>query len=286
MADDALTWRGIGKSARALASRFSRDRFLKTVFTGCIKVGKSKGNPIRGNLVAAGLREAANHVMHGLSPDEEVRACVWFVQALDTDTVTRKQRASYIIKAGLTDAFVKDVLKIDVKRYAADLNDMINGLNRATHVRPKTVLTDGLKIRRMFRNVLDGIDALLDAAEESRAAVEDAVGTAMHTAVFEKLIAEAIQELDELSTHTAIDHHLLDEINVEEMDAETISYLVTGSVVVDLQYGSGSDVASGMGTRTNDEYPYEAKVNCAIINPLAVEAGDIELKVDTSSFYE
>ena len=284
--DERLTWREIGKSSRALASRFSRDRFLKTVFTGCIKVGKNKGNPIRGNLVAAGLREAVNHVVHELSPDEEVRACIWFVQAPDTDTLTRKQRANYIIKAGLPDALVKDVLKIDVKGYADDLNDMINGLNRATHVRPKTILSNGLKIRQLFRDVLEGIDALLDAAEESRAAVEDVVGGAMQTAVFEKLIADAIQELDELSTHTTIDHHWVDEIKVGEMDATTISYVVTGSVIVELQYGSGSDVANDIGFRMTDDYPYEATVECSIVDPLNVDADDIVVKVDTSNFYE
>lgn len=101
-----------------------------------------------------------------------------------------------------------------------------------------------------------------------------------------KRIGEAIQELDELSTHTAIDHHWIDEIMVEEMDAKTISYLVQGTVAVELQYGSGSDVASGIGFRTTDNYPYEAEVEVAINDPLTVSVNDIALKVDSSSFYE
>jgi hypothetical protein len=286
MAGDVPTWREIARASRALALRFSRDRFLKTVFTGCIKVGKSKGNPIRGNFVAAGLREAVNHIIHKLSPDEEVRACKWFVQAPDTDTVTRKQRANYIIKAGLPDDFVKDVLKIDVKAHASDLIDMINDLNRATHVRPDTILTDGTAIRRMFSDVIAGIDDLLGAAEDNREAVQGAVGMAMHNAVFERLIFETIEELDVLSTHTTIDHHWIDSIEVEEMDANMISYLVTGTVAVELQYGSGSDVAADIGFRTTDSYPYEATVECSIADPLTVDADSIDLKVDASSFYE
>lgn len=284
--EDVPTWREIVRASRALASRFSRDRFLNTVFTGCIKVGKTRSNPIRGNLVAAGLREAVGHVIHKLSPDEEVRACEWFVQAKDTDTVTRRQRANYIIKAGLPDDFVKDVLKFDVKGHADELIEMVNGLNKATHVRPNTILTDGAVIRRMFMDVVSGLDGLLDAAEDSSKAVEDEVATAMHNAVFEKLIGEAIQELDELSTHTAIDHHWIDEIKVEEMDAATISYLVKGTVAVELQYGSGSDVANDIGFRTNDSYPYEAEIEASVTDPLKVDVGDIRLKVDNSSFYE
>jgi hypothetical protein len=64
MRNEIATWREISQSSRALAKRFDRDKFLKTVFKGCIKVGKSKSNPIRGNFVAAGLREAVGHIIH------------------------------------------------------------------------------------------------------------------------------------------------------------------------------------------------------------------------------
>jgi hypothetical protein len=37
------------------------------------------------------------------------------VQATDTKTVTRQQRASYIVKAGLPDDFVSGTLGIDVR---------------------------------------------------------------------------------------------------------------------------------------------------------------------------
>jgi len=286
MTNEIATWREISEASRALAKRFDRDKFLKTVFKGCIKVGKSKSNPIRGNFVAAGLREAISHIIHKLSPDEDVRACVWFVQAPDTDTVTRRQRANYIIKAGLSDQFVKDILKFEVKPHADELIEMVNALNRSTHVRPNTILADGSKIRRIFSEVLDGINALLDAAEESRDFIEEAVAGAMQTAVFEKMIGEAIQELDELSTHTAIDHHWVDEIVVTDMDANTIYYEVTGSVVVELQYGSGSDVANDIGSRDTDEYPYEAEIELPISDPLTVTASDVRVKVGTSSFYK
>jgi hypothetical protein len=278
-------WRQIKRMARTVVRRCGRDRFLKTVLKGSMRVGRSWRNPIRGNLAAAGLREAVGHVIHKLSPDEEVRACVWFVQAPDTPTVTRRQRANYIIKAGLPDPFVADVLKFDVKAHADELIEMVNGLNRSTHVRPTTVLTDGAEIRRMFVDVLSGLEDLLDAAEDSRKAVEQGVGTALHNAVFEKLIGEAIQELDELSTRTAIDHHWIDEIEVVEMDASEITYRVSGTVAVELRYGSGSDVANDIGFRSSDSYPYEATVTAASADPISIDAGDIDLKVDNSSFY-
>jgi len=52
------------------------------------------------------------------------------------------------------------MLKFDVKAYADELIDMINDLNRSTHVRPNTILTNGAEIRRMFVEVLSGIGSL------------------------------------------------------------------------------------------------------------------------------
>jgi hypothetical protein len=286
LAKRSTTWRDVRKAQRDLLARFPHDAFLRTVLSGCIRVARDKDNPIRGNLVAAGLREAVGHVLHGLSPDAQVRNCCWFVQATDTKTVTRNQRASFIIKAGLPDDFVRDILRIDVKAYAADLIEMMNRLNASTHVRPDTILVKAGRIREMMMDVSSGLLALLDAADESRREVTRAVGAAMQDAVFMNLISESIGELDELSTHTSVDGHEIDTIEVTRLDALVIAYRVTGIVEVDLQYGSGSDMANDIGFRSDDSYPYEATVTGSASDPMTLDADDVQINVDTRSFYE
>lgn len=100
------------------------------------------------------------------------------------------------------------------------------------------------------------------------------------------MILDTIQELDELSTHTRIDGHWIDEIEVRRLDAREIEYCVTGEVEVELQYGSNSDVASDIGMRSDDSYPYKVKVVAEAGKPLDIDAEAIRLTVDTSSFYE
>lgn len=280
------SWREILKFRREVLARFPDDRFLRTVFDGCLRVGRDKGNPLRGNFVASGLREAAGHVLHSLAPDDEVRRCVWFKQAEDTPTVTRRQRASYIVRAGLPDNFVEGALAIDVSAYTKPLIDAIDGLHKATHVRPDTILTKGTKIREMFHEVLLGIDHLMDASSDSRDAVKQAVADAMHDAVFENLISETIQELDEISTHTTVDGHSIDTVEVLKLNATEIDYRVTGQVEVELQYGSNSDIANDIGYHIDDSYPYVATVSCKAAEPMNIKADDIRLAVDNSSFYE
>jgi hypothetical protein len=263
-----------------------KDQFFETVLAGCFRVGQDKENPLRGNFLASGLREAIVHVLHSLAPDEAVRACVWFVQAKDTPTVTRQQHASYIVRAGLPDQFVSKTLKIDVREYTKPLIEVMDGLNKATHVRSDTILSKGTKIRQMVQDVLLGIDQLLHAAAGSREAITGAVADVMHATVFEKLISEVIQKLDEVSTHTTVDGHQIDEVSVTKLDSVEISYRVTGEVEVELQYGSNSDMDNDIGFRQDDSYPYVVTVTCAVAQPMDLRADDLDVTVDNRSFFD
>lgn len=280
------SWTDVDDARRAVLASLPRDRFLKTILKGVMRAARDKQNPIRGNLVASGLRELVTHVLHTLAPDDEVRRCVWFEQAKDTRTVTRAQRARYIVQAGLPDAFVKDRLKLDAARLAKPLLEAMDGLHKATHVRADTVVRKGSDVRAMLYDVLVEIPALLDETEVARDRINDAVSGALHNAVFESMILDTIQELDELSTHTRVEHHWIETIEVKRLDAEHIDFVVTGEIEVELQYGSDSDVANDIGMRSSDSYPYRAKVSGEAGNPLEIDPNAIRLTVDTSSFYE
>ena len=73
-------WQGILDLKADLLESFPDDRFLKKIVKGVMRVARDKKNPIRGNLVASGLREVTGHILHSLAPDEAVRDCVWFVR--------------------------------------------------------------------------------------------------------------------------------------------------------------------------------------------------------------
>jgi hypothetical protein len=283
---EKISWTEVGQVKRDLIGLVPGDRFLKKLCKGAIQAGRDKANPIRGNLVASALRELATHILHSLAPEDEVRRCVWFEQAQDTKTVTRGQRARYIVQAGLPSDFVTEKLKVDASAMAKPLLDAMDTLHKATHVKPETVIHKGSAVRAMLFEVLGELHILLEEAQQARHAIKHAVATALHNAVFESLILDTIQELDELSTHTRIDGHWIETITVRRLDATHIDYRITGEVEVELQYGSNSDVDNDIGMRSDDSYPYRAKVNAKAAKPLDIDTETIELTVDTSSFYE
>lgn len=282
----STAWGDVKDARRDLITFLPRDRFLRKLCKGAIKAGRDKTNPIRGNLVASALRELATHVLHSLAPDDEMRRCVWFEQAKGTKTVTRGQRARYIVQAGLPDDFVKDKLRVDPTAMAKPLLDAMDKLHKATHVRVETVVRKGSAVRDMLYGVMTELHALLEDAGEARASIKNAVGSALHNAVFESMILDTIQELDELSTHTRVDGHWIEEIEVRRLDATEIEYRVIGEVEVELQYGSNSDVANDIGMRSDDSYPYKVRVVAEASKPLDINAEAIRLTIDTSSFYE
>jgi len=282
----SVTWRDVEDARRELINLVPRDAFLRKICKGAVKAGRDKTNPIRGNLVASALRELGTHVLHSLAPEDEVRRCVWFQQAADTKTVTRGQRARFIVQAGLPNDFVEQKLKVDAGAMARPLLEAMDKLHKATHVRAETVVHKGSAVREMLYDVLSEIHALLEDASQARDAIKEAAGATLHNAVFESMILDTIQELDELSTHTRVEGHMIDQISVRRLDAAEIEYRITGEVEVELQYGSNSDVANDIGMRSDDSYPYRAKVIAAAAKPLDIDASAIRLTVDTSSFYD
>jgi hypothetical protein len=108
----------------------------------------------------------------------------------------------------------------------------------------------------------------------------------MHHAVFENLISETIQELDELSTHTTVDGHYIDTVEVMSLTATRIEYAITGQVEVELQYGSNSDVRKDLGFRQDDSYPYHAMILSNPAKPMEIQPKNVTLQVDNSSFFE
>ncbi len=286
LARQNIDWNDIAELRADLMGLFPDDGFLEKLIKGVMRVARDKKNPIRGNLVASGLREVTGHIMHSLAPDDAVRECVWFEQAKDTKTVTRRQKAHYIVHAGLPEDFVKDALKLEMADYTKPLLDAFEALNKSTHVRSETIVRKGSVVRQMIHEVLESLLDLLHAAAAGRERIVRATAGVMHHAVFVNLISESIQELDELSTHTTVDGHYIDTVGVRSLTATRIEYTITGQVEVELQYGSNSDVRNDIGFRQDDSYPYHAVILSNPAKPMEIQPNNVTLQVDNSSFFE
>lgn len=278
-------WPEIRAKGESLAAEHPDDHFMKTVLEGAFLVGESE-NPIRGNLCAAAMRELTGHVLHSMAPDERVTACRWYELVKDTRGPTRMQRVTYIVQGALPTDFVEKVLKLDLSKIARPLLKTIERLNRSTHVREETILNDDEEIRVLVDDALDGLLDLYDSARTCRDEVHRSLRTEVFDAVLERLISETMQELDELSTHTSVDGHEIDDYTITLVDDEFIELTVAGTVYVELQYGSRSDIRNDMGAVLSDSYPYTASMKARVIEPQRILQDSVVVSVDNSAFYE
>lgn len=280
-----LTWRDLEALSAQLVGRFSDDVFVAQVLAGALRVGEDAGNPIRGNLLAAAARELVTHILHELAPDEDVQACAWFVQNPETETITRAQRARYIIHGGLRPAYVRDTLELDPTPYVRPLTRAMSELNRRTHVKRDTVLSDDVAIRELAADILEILMDLLDIAAECRTLILAKLRDGVDQAILDRTISDVIGDVDELSSHTLVDELAIEGVEVAALSAREIRFGVEGTVYVTLQYGSGSDFRRGDGATMTDNYPFRATVIAHAGEPERFD-GVVDIDVDTRSFYD
>lgn len=279
------SWPELRQRGDAFLREIPQDDFAATVLAGAFQVGESR-NPIRGNLCAAAIREVAGHVLHALAPDSRVSKCCWYKQEPKTNGPTRQQRAIYIVQGGLPIDFVTKTLKLDHKAVCRPLIKAMDRLNRATHVREETILTDDKEIRRLVDDALTGVLDVFAATRECQEEVHKQLADEIHDAVFDTFLTETLQELDELSTHTTVDDHHVSEVRVLNVDEEFINIVANGTVYVELQYGSGSDLRNDMGAVISDSYPYSARMKSKVRSPNEIIKETVDVSVDNRSFYE
>lgn len=278
-------WSEIRAKGESLAAEHPDDHFMKTVLDGAFLVGESE-NPIRGNLCAAAMRELTGHVLHSMAPDQRVTACGWFEPVKDTKGPTRLQRVTYIVQGALPKDFVENVLKLDLSKIARPLLKTIERLNRSTHVREETILDDDEEIRVLVDDSLDGLLDIYDAARTCREEVHRSLRTEVFDTVLDAFLSETFQELDELSTHTSVDGHEIDNYTITFFNDEFIELAVAGTVYVELQYGSRSDIRNDMGAILSDSYPYAASMKARVVEPQRILRDSVVVSVDNSAFYE
>ncbi|MET4245493.1 hypothetical protein [Bradyrhizobium sp. RT10b] len=279
------SWPELRKQAFAFLREFPDDGFMPRVLEGALHVGESN-NAIRGNLCALALREITGHLLHTWAPDTRVSNCCWYNQEANTERPTRQQRATYIVQGGLPVAFVTDTLQLDHDAVCRPLIKAMDRLNKATHVREKTLLTDDAAIRALVDAALNSLIDLFKAARDCQQEVHRQLAGEIHDAVLDTFLGETLQELDELSTHTLFDYHQTEDIQVMSIDDELIHLKVSGTVYVDLQYGSNSDMRNDMGAVISDSYPYTARLQSKARSPGDILKDTVDVSVDNSSFFE
>jgi hypothetical protein len=275
----------LSKTARVskrLTSQFQRD-----IFAAALKSFEQLDNPLRVNNFATGLRELSRILLAELAPNESVRACVWYTEALNKDgavVITRAQRVQYAVQAGLPEDFVKNTLQVDVKATIDEFTQLIKHFNELTHITESAFGTSKTAAKALANQSLEFFISLFETIDECRQQVLTELESHANDAITEELMSTSVEALDEIATHHTVNGAGIEHLRIVQMDSETLVFKAKGFVDCELQYGSDGDFSRGDGVRHDDSYPLSCELVADISTPLKLEVQN--LHVDNSSFYE
>jgi len=262
-------------------------KFQRDLFEAALVSVQALENPLRLNNFSTGFRELVRDVFDHLAPNEQIKQCSWYVPDPSSATgVTRAHRVSFVIHGGLAPEFAEEELNIDIQSEQKGLVQAVGTLSKFTHVTPATFNLPPEDVDRYVKQACEALRGVLVAAEEARGVLVDAIAGQIEDEVVAAVISETIMSVDEIASHHSIDEVEINDIEVIGIGATEIEFLVHGSIGVELQWGSNSDVRNDNGAVMAENFPLSMKLRSSVDDPRAVEGVEDSLSVDTSDWYD
>ena len=280
---DVSQWSGALPSRELVDGVRSRlpDDFSRRQLDGALAVLTQENNPARANQSASSFRELIAHVLETMAPDADVMRCTWFKQDKNIEGPTRRQRALYACRGGLTDEFLKDRVGIKPETLHAGLGPAFQELNKRTHVRPDTELKTDEEIEEFAETALAALEDLFETIDEMKGRVATALSRALSGAATGAFINQTIAELDEISGRYETGIVLIDDPEILSLEADRIRCRFTGTVGVTLMAGGGHDPVE-----FHNSFPFDCETSAPAMTPEAFDAADTTVEVDVSSWRE
>jgi len=258
-----------------------RDEFARDLLQGALDALTQKNVNTRVHHFSVSFRELSSYMLKQMAPDDDaIKRCTWYKQNPETDGPTRRQRALYASRGGLSDSFVKNGLKLDPKEFHRKIGPAFEELNKRTHLRPDTVITDPTEIEAFANEAISALLEIFEVTDDVQAEIIRHIESHLHDEAIDTFINETIDSLDLIAGHYETGIVWADEMRVLSIDADSIRYEVTGEVDVTLHYGSGSDETS-----IDESFPFTCNTAASIDKPLQLRKDTTEANVDTSGWY-
>jgi hypothetical protein len=228
------------------------------------------------------MRELFGHTLHALAPDANVTKCEWFKRVPKTNGPTRRQRAKYATQGGLSDDYI-DEIGVNVKHLHDAAIKAVDKMSKYTHVRPGTIVDNPYEIAVFVDGAMHALLGLFASFAECRSRVLDALSGEIDDEAVNALITETIQSVDELATHHSVEEVYVERTRVVSLTHDTIYIKATGTLAVELQWGSNSDLSRGDGATLDDSFPFEVTMQSPIDDVSSFY--EVEYSVDTSTWF-
>lgn len=264
--------------------------FQKNLLDSSIDNLNDTKNKLRFNNFAYSIRELSRHILHSLSPDDDVRNCSWYKnETQKPNGISRGQRVKYAIQGGLEDKFVEqEIMEIeDINDLKKDIKDSMDILNKYTHINQSTYNIDSKQIEKLSEQIIGAFSTFAKTINDSRELIINEIGYKISNEFVEHSIYAHIDEISLLSTHQDLEEITPEFIKVLKIESKTIQIEVDGIVDVRLQWGSNRDLDKDIGAEMHTSFPFGSLLNLEIGTKLLDSKVTIEeFNVNTDDWYE
>lgn len=267
-----------------LTARFEAylpDVFAKTLLMGALAALTQENVATRAQHFSVSMRELTTYLLEHLTPENAaIETCSWYKQDENTIGPTRRQRCLFASRGGLPDRFLKGELDLDPKEFHREFGPAFQKLNKLTHLRPDTVITDPAEIEDFANETLGALIEIFDTITDVRGRIVAKLERRMQEEAIDAFINQTIDSLDLIAGQYETGMVLTDEMRVVDIGADTVVYEITGTVGVTLHYGSKHDAAS-----IEQTFPFTCKSAASAHAPLSLLDEQTSMEVDTSDWY-
>lgn len=231
--------------------------FEKTLFEEAINNLKSNSR-IRFSNFSYVMRELLDNILIRLANDKVVMQTPWYFTEQQDRKVTRKQRLKYIIQGNYNDFYFASLLNINIDNEISNLNNFMSKiLSKHTHITENALNYTDVDIEQMLAESETAIDKFINIINTLKASIGTNLRDFIAEYIDDTFLNETFDDLDILSTHTEVENWYVEDINAINIDNNVISGAISGTVFVNLLYGSDKERRMGDGAEMEDSYPFQ-----------------------------
>lgn len=203
------------------------------------------------------MRELLDIVLCRLANDDVVTKAYWYKQENESRKVTRKQRLKYLIQGIYNDFYFTTLLNLNIEERINNLNKFMSStLSKHTHITEKVFNYSNEQIEKFLLDSESTINNFIIIIDDLKKEISDKLLDFLYDSVEQAFLNETYSDLDILSTHTEVECWDVENISSININNNVISGIISGTVYVNLLYGSDRERRIGDGAEMEDAYPF------------------------------
>nr|WP_315151192.1 hypothetical protein [uncultured Flavobacterium sp.] len=245
-------------------------------------------NKLRYNNFAYSIRELSRHFLYTLSPETNVKECIWFKAETEDGKPTRAQRIKYAVQGGISDEILEEWgFEIEeLKETIRIVKKTIDTLSKYTHINPDVFNLTDQEISTNSETVLEAFILFVETIENYKEQIKSFLDGHIEEHMIYSVVTNFFENVDQLAPHHSLNYSEITEYNVSQITDSEIIVDVSGNLQVTLEYGSRNERREGDGLDLEESFPFETKIKYEIDKDFPTNKYEIDdYDVDTSEWY-